>query len=145
MKVKISERLDELASLVRELEEASGEIGAVTIFIGVVRGTDGLGRNRRVLKLEYEAHETLASKVIGGMIEKSKAKHGIIDAIVEHRVGEARVGEEVMYVIVASKHRKEGFKALTELVDKIKHEAPIWKKEVTEEGEYWIEDISGTP
>jgi molybdopterin synthase catalytic subunit len=55
-------------------------------------------------------------------------------------VGTVQVGEEVMYVLVASKHRREGRKALAELVDRIKHEVPIWKKEVTEKDTYWVEN-----
>ena len=45
-----------------------------------------------------------------------------------------------MYVLVASKHRKEGREAMAELVDRIKHEVPIWKKEITENGAYWVEN-----
>jgi len=59
---------------------------------------------------------------------------------VEHRTGKVEVGEDVMYVLVASKHRKEAFQALTELVDRIKTETPIWKKEITEKGAHWVEN-----
>ena len=107
------------------------------IFIGVVRGES---RGRKVLRLEYEAHDVLAQEVIGKMIDEVKDKYGIIDAIVEHRIGRADVGEDVIYVIVSSSHRKEGFRALIELVNRIKREAPIWKKEVTDEGSRWIEN-----
>jgi len=68
-----------------------------------------------------------------------KGKYGIIDAIVEHRVGVANVGENTVYALVASKHREEGFKSIIELIERLKHEVPIWKKEVTERGSRWIE------
>ena len=137
MKVKLSEKLDSLDSLISQLKGTSDEIGGIAVFVGAVRGTHG---DERVLRLEYEAHETLATKTIEGIIGDSKAKHGIIDAIVEHRVGTARVGEDVMYVLIASKHRKEAFRALEEMVDTIKHEVPIWKKEITEKEGYWVEN-----
>jgi molybdopterin synthase catalytic subunit len=137
VKVKVSRKLDPLDSLVEELKKSSNEVGAVTIFVGVVRGTR---EKEKVLRLEYEAHETMAPQTIKTIIEEQKTKHGIIDAIVEHKVGTVQVGEEVMYVLVASKHRKEGRKALTELVDRIKRDAPIWKKEVTEKTAYWVEN-----
>ena len=137
MKVKVSQKLDPLDSLVEELKKSSNEVGAVTIFVGVVRGTH---EKEKVLRLEYEAHETLAPQTIENIVEEQKTKHGIIDAIVEHRVGTVQVGEEVMYVLVASKHRREGREALAELVDRIKHDVPIWKKEITEKDAYWVEN-----
>ena len=137
MKVKVSEKIDSLDSLIEEMKKSSNEVGAVTIFVGVVRGTS---EKEKVLRLEYEAHETLAPQTIKNIIEELKTKHGIIDAIVEHKVGTVQVREEVMYVLVASKHRKEGRKALAELVDRIKRDVPIWKKEVTEKTVYWVEN-----
>jgi molybdopterin synthase catalytic subunit len=137
VKVKVSEKIDPLDSLFEEMKKSSNEVGAVTIFVGVVRGTS---EKEKVLRLEYEAHETLAPQTIKNIVEELKTKHGIIDAIVEHKVGTVQVGEEVMYVLVASKHRKEGRKALAELVDRIKRDVPIWKKEVTEKTAYWVEN-----
>ncbi|MEM3173278.1 MAG: molybdenum cofactor biosynthesis protein MoaE, partial [Candidatus Bathyarchaeia archaeon] len=85
MKVKISEKLDELNSLLSEVKGASNEIGAVTVFIGVVRG---VGKDEgKVLRLEYEAYEEAAKKALENIIEDLKRKYGIIDAIVEHKVG----------------------------------------------------------
>lgn len=137
VKVKVSPELDPLGQLVDELKQSSGEVGAVTVFVGVVRGTR---EKEKVDRLEYEAHETSAPKTIETVIEELKAKHGILDAIVEHKTGVVQVGEDVMYVLVASKHRQEGRKAMAELVDRIKREVPIWKKEITEKGSYWVEN-----
>lgn len=137
MKTKVSETLDQLDSLVNELKASSDEIGAIAIFVGTVRGKRG---NEKVIRLEYEAHETLAPKAMKNIIEDAKAKYGLSDVIVEHRTGVVNVGEDVMYVLVASKHREEAFKAVVEIVNKVKHEVPIWKKEITEKGSYWIEN-----
>lgn len=137
MKVKVSRTLDSINSLISQLKGLSNEIGAIAIFVGVVRGSR---EDEKVLRLEYEAHESLAPEVMKKIIEELKAKYNLIDAIVEHRVGTVQVGEDVMYVLIASKHRKEGFQALTEMVDRVKHEVPIWKKEVTEKGAYWVEN-----
>ena len=137
MKVKLSEKLDSLDSLISELKRTSDEIGGIAVFVGAVRGTHG---DERVVRLEYEAHENLAPKVIEKIIRDSKGKHGIVDAIVEHRIGPASVGEDVMYVLIASKHRREAFHALEEIVDRIKHEVPIWKKEVTDREAHWVEN-----
>ena len=136
MKVKIHRELDNTSSLIDEVKRSSNEIGAIAVFIGVVRG---VSYGERVLRLEYEAHEVLAEKVMEKIIEESKDKYGIIDAIVEHKIGSVGVGEDVMKIVVASRHRRECFKALMEIVDRVKHEVPIWKKEVTEKRSYWDE------
>jgi molybdopterin synthase catalytic subunit len=138
MKVKVSRKLDSLNSLVSQLKKSSDEIGAIAIFIGVVRGTHG---EEKVLRLEYEAHKALALKVLKKIVRDLKSRHEIIDVVVEHRIGTVQVGEEVMYVLIASKHREEGFRALTETVERVKHEVPIWKKEVTENGAHWVENL----
>lgn len=138
MKIKVSNKLDDLNRLVNEIKESSSEIGAVIIFIGVVRG---VGRDGgKVLSLEYEAYEDVAEKALEKIIEDLKEKHGIIDAIIEHRVGLTNVGEDTVYVLVASKHREEGFKSIIELIERLKHEVPIWKKEITDKGSQWIEN-----
>jgi len=137
LKSTIAKKLDNVESLVGLLKQSSNEIGAIAVFVGVVRGTR---RGEKVLRLEYDAHESLAPKVMEKVARDAKDKYGIIDAVVEHRTGTVPVGEDVMYVLVASKHREEGFRALAEIVERVKHEVPIWKKEVTEEGAYWVEN-----
>lgn len=136
MRVKMSERLDDLGRLVDEIKEASNEIGAIIIFVGVVRGLGSEGE--KVFRLEYEAYEDYATKTLENIIADLKRKYGIIDAIIEHRVGTANVGEETVYALVASKHREEGFKSLIELIERLKHEVAIWKKEVTDKGSRWL-------
>ena len=137
MKVKISKKLDNLQSLINKVKEKSKEIGGIAVFVGTVRGTF---KNEKVLRLEYEAHEKLAPKVLKQIILDLKKKYGIIDAVIEHKTGTAKVGEDVMYVLVASKHRREAFQALIEAVDRIKRETPIWKKEITEGSAHWVEN-----
>jgi len=138
LKVKVSHNLDSLEFLVSELKKQTDEAGAIAVFVGAVRGTRG---DERVLRLEYEAHKDLALDRMKRIIEEAKAKYGIFDAVIQHRLGAVKVGEDVMYVLVASKHRTEAFQALSEIVERVKHEVPIWKKEVTEKKSYWVENI----
>jgi len=137
MKIKVAEKLDNINDLLGEIKRSSSEIGAVTIFVGSARsiGEDG----SRVLRLEYEAYEEAAVKALEKIICDLREKYGIIDVIIEHRVGWVGVGEDIVYALVASKHREEGFKSTIELVERLKREVPIWKKEVTEKGSRWIE------
>lgn len=139
MRVKISERLDDLNALLSEIKKSSSEVGAVMIFVGSARGIGNNGG--RVLRLEYEAYEEAAVKALERIIEDLRGKYGIIDAIVEHRIGEVGVGEDIVYALVASKHREEGFKSVVELIERLKREVPVWKKEVTDKGSRWIENV----
>jgi len=136
--MKISHDLDDIETLIDGLKRITDEVGAIAIFIGVVRGKRN---DEKVLRLEYEAYEELASKVAEKIIEDAKTKYGIIDACIQHRIGTVKVGGDIMYVLVASKHRAEAFQALSEIVERIKRELPIWKKEVTEKGSYWVENV----
>jgi molybdopterin synthase catalytic subunit len=61
------------------------------------------------------------------------------DVLIWHRYGELEVGEDTMLVIVSSPHRREAFEACSWVVNEVKKRVPVWKKEVTDEGTFWIE------
>ena len=130
--VNVEEVIDKIKN------ENIGKIGCIASFIGVVRE---VGRNEgRVLRLVYEVYNDEALKKMKKIAEEVTDKYGVVDVKIYHKSGEAEVGEETFYVFVAAKHRREAFQALMEIVERVKHEVPIWKKEVTEHGESWIID-----
>ena len=115
--------------------------GAVATFIGIVRGQTIHGD--QVKKLELEAYEEKANEVLLRICEDLMNREGIINVQIHHMLGEFKVGEEMVYVVVAGSHRRNIFPVLGEIVDRYKREAPIFKKEhiVTKEGKersYWI-------
>jgi molybdopterin synthase catalytic subunit len=112
------------------------ESGAVALFLGVVR-SNNLGR--RVLHLEYDAYPQMAEKKLREIAEEIMARWPITDIAIAHRTGRLGVGETSLVVAVSSPHRREAFEACQHAVDRIKEVAPIWKKEVWEGGEAWIE------
>lgn len=105
--------------------------GAVVLFSGDVRDNN-IGKE--VAYLEYEAHFFLASKMIKEILEEAIAKWNLNLAIAQHRVGKVGVGESAVVVITASPHRKEAYQANRHIIDRIKHEVPIWKCEVFTDG-----------
>jgi molybdopterin synthase catalytic subunit len=114
--------------------------GAVALFYGVVRDNN-LGR--RVLHLEYDAYPEMATRVMERIAEEVRDQYGAIDIAIQHRTGRLEIGETSLLVAVSSGHRREAFEACHALVDRFKEEVPIWKKEVFEGGEEWIEgDLS---
>lgn len=110
--------------------------GAIACFIGVVR-EEGL-RGGSVKKLVLEAFKEEAEKSLSKIAQEILNRQGIIDVRIHHVIGELGVGEDIVYVVVAGKHREEVFEALKEAVERMKREAAIWKKEVTDMGEYWV-------
>lgn len=116
--------------------ENIGRLGCIVSFMGIVRE---IGKNGgKVLRLFYEVYEREALRRMKEIAEEVISKYRVVDVRIYHRVGEAEVGKETFYVFVAAKHRKEAFQALIEIVEKVKYEVPIWKKEITEYGETWI-------
>jgi molybdopterin synthase catalytic subunit len=112
------------------------ESGAVALFSGVVRN-ENLGR--RVLYLEYDAYPEMAERVMREIAEEVMARWPVLDVAIQHRTGRLEIGETSLLVAVSAPHRREAFEACQALVDRFKEVVPIWKKEVWEGGEEWIE------
>ncbi len=112
------------------------EAAAIALFYGIVRN-ENLGR--RVQYLEYDAYPEMAVKKMREVAAEARAKFDIIEMGVLHRIGRLEIGETSLLVAVSSGHRKEAFEACHYAVDRIKQIVPIWKKEVWEDGEAWIE------
>jgi molybdopterin synthase catalytic subunit len=105
--------------------------GAVVLFSGEVReGNAG----KAVAYLEYEAHISMASKMIDAILNEAVSRWSLNVAIAQHRVGKLEVGECAVVVITSSAHRKEAYQANQFIIDKIKHEVPIWKCEYFTDG-----------
>jgi len=110
--------------------------GAVALFLGVVRN-ESLGR--RVLCLEYDAYPEMAERKLREVAEEAVARWPISEVAIAHRTGRLEIGETSLLVAVSSPHRHDAFAACHHIVNRIKEIVPIWKKEVWEDGEAWIE------
>jgi molybdopterin synthase catalytic subunit len=136
VKVGITRGEIDLGRIIEELKPLGREgYGAIVAFVGMVKGiVDGVG----VDELRYEAYEELAEKMLAKIAEDETMKHGLGAVIIYHRVGDLKPGEATVYIVVAARGRKEGFQAAAEILDRVKHEAPIYKLEVREDGEFWV-------
>lgn len=103
--------------------------GAVVVFTGVVRNHDG---GQSVTALQYQAHPD-AEAFLTRCCEEVAAQSGLPVAAV-HRVGDLTIGDLALVAAVAAPHRAEAFKTCAELVERIKHEVPIWKRQHFTEG-----------
>jgi len=116
------------------------EVGAVACFIGFVRGYTEA--KKRVKRLELEAYTERAERAFRAIADDIKSRPGVVEVLIHHIVGRLKVGEPILFVIVAGASRKDVFPALVETVDRVKREAAIWKKEVLTSGKsYWVEYV----
>jgi molybdopterin synthase catalytic subunit len=116
-------------------EAASDDAGAVATFVGTVRRSS---RGRDVLYLEYEAFEEMAEPMLAGLADELKAKHGLCEVAIHHRLGRVEIGEPSVVIAVSAPHRAAALEACREAIDTLKGTIPLWKKEVYMGGEEWI-------
>jgi len=111
------------------------QAGAVNAFVGTVRDN---AKGKQVLRLEYEAYESMAVAEIQKIVDAAAAKWPLQGWGISHRVGVLRPGEVAVVVAVSTPHRADSFAACQYIIDTLKETVPIWKKEVLEDGEEWI-------
>jgi molybdopterin synthase catalytic subunit len=110
--------------------------GAVVTFAGVVRDHD---HGRSVTALDYEGHPSAASVVETVAADVARSFPGVRALAVTHRVGALGIGDVALACAVAAEHRREAFDACSELVDAVKRELPVWKRqEFTDGSEEWV-------
>lgn len=125
-----------LAELINEARENfDKEVGAMGCFVGIVRETSKKGEP--VKHLHYEAAEEVETKLLE-IATRAEGLPGICHARIHHVIDDLAPGEDAIYIIVGGKHRNEVFTALSQIMDWVKSEAMIWKKEITESGGYWV-------
>ena len=106
--------------------------GAIVLFSGEVRDNNA---GEEVDYLFYESHIALAQNTINAILKEATERWSLNLAVAQHRIGKVEIGESAVVVITASPHRKEAYIANRFIIDKIKHEAPIWKCEYFKNGQ----------
>jgi molybdopterin synthase catalytic subunit len=124
----VSEPID-IASLAAELRDPAA--GAVVTFDGRVRNHNA---GQAVGHLEYQAYPALAISTGQRILEEEAARHGILAVQATHRTGPLQIGEAAVWVGVASAHRGPAFDAARAIMERLKYELPIWKKETYADG-----------
>ncbi|MEK6478723.1 molybdenum cofactor biosynthesis protein MoaE [Catalinimonas sp. 4WD22] len=112
-----------------------GSAGAVDIFIGTVRNKT---QERAVVRLEYEAYDSMAIKEMEKLAEETASKWPVAKIAIHHRKGTLYIGDIAVIIAVSTPHRQEAFEACKYTIDTLKQSVPIWKKEIFEDGETWV-------
>ncbi len=164
--IKVQREAFDASDLLRDFTDGcckSGyEDGAIVSFTGLVRGQakekqtkqkkEGLvlrqaqdeagpstGPSGSVTTLELDHYPQFTEKMIASFEQEARRLWPVNHVLIVHRYGRMAPGEAIVFVATASAHRKEAFAAADYLMDRLKTDAPFWKKEKTATGEAWIE------
>ncbi len=132
----VSEKLDLnrlVEDIIRETTNLGG--GALVLFIGYVKGKIG---DSIVSELNYEAYEDYALTKMYEIIQEEKKERDVLDIRIFHRVGTLKPGDITIYVAVSALNRKIAFEVASKVLERVKHEVPIFKLEKRSDGEYWV-------
>ncbi len=114
---------------------AGPDRGGLVTFTGAVRDHTG---PHAVVRLEYEAYESMALKVLESIREETIARWPAARVAVHHRLGVLAVGEAAVIIAVAAAHRADAFEACRHVIERLKQDVPIFKKEVRADGSVWV-------
>ena len=119
--------------IMAEMVRVEGEAGAVATFTGLVRADDGV----ETLDLEHYPGATEAA--LTKVAEGACVRWGLSAATIVHRVGPMHPGERIVFVAAASAHRGASLEACAYLIDRLKTDAPFWKRETRGAEASWVE------
>ena len=108
--------------------------GAIASFTGMVRSDGG-----SVSGLELEHYPALTGKAVEAIGDDARARFELADIVIVHRFGTLAPGEPIVFVAAAAAHRRAAFDAVDYMMDRLKTEAPFWKREHGRDGARWIE------
>jgi molybdopterin synthase catalytic subunit len=115
---------------------AAGSVGAAVSFVGTMRDfNDG----DSALEMTLEHYPGMTERRLEDILRDVAERWNVLDALVIHRVGRVVPGDSIVLVAVWSSHRGTAFDACREIIERLKSEAPFWKKERLESRERWVE------
>jgi molybdopterin synthase catalytic subunit len=132
--INLTETPFDPGALLTEFSRGRSETGAVATFTGIARAEQGT-----TTVLELEAYPGFTEAEIGRIADQARARFGLHDLAILHRVGKIGPGEPIVFVATAARHRRAAFEACDFLMDYLKSKAPFWKKEHGPDGERWVE------
>ncbi len=126
----------DLGHEVAQLRAGDTRVGAVCVFVGTVRDRN---EGDAVASLELEHYPGMTEKAIEAMVLEAQNRFDIYASRIIHRIGLMHPTDQIVLVAVTSAHRGQSFQACEFLMDYLKTQAPFWKKEVTPQGERWVD------
>ncbi len=120
---------------VRAVRAVSQRIGGVATFLGCARD---FSEGRSVGEITFDAYHPMALAELRQLRTEAIERFGLIEARLVHRLGTVRAGDDIVLIVTAAEHRAPALEACRWLIDTLKERVPIWKKEITPDGESWV-------
>lgn len=126
--------IGELSERVRAEDATSG---AIVTFTGIVRELENTDASLDALYLEH--YPGMTEKALEKIANQARQRWELGNIVIAHRVGTLPLNENIVFVGVGSAHRVNAFEAAQFVMDYLKRDAPFWKKEISSQGESWVE------
>jgi len=120
---------------VATIHAASNEIGGIVTFLGAARD---ISKGETIVGLEFEHYPGMAEKQLASIRQRALENFNIIELGIVHRVGKIDIGENIVLIVAAARHRNDAFMACEWAIAELKRTVPIWKRETTGRGEVWV-------
>ncbi|MDQ7069599.1 MAG: molybdenum cofactor biosynthesis protein MoaE [Rhodobacterales bacterium] len=135
MSISVQDTAFDAGAMLNDFSNENSQVGAVISFTGLVRDTPDNDLDRMVI----EHYPGMTERALQTIADEAAQRWDLAAVLVIHRFGDLHVGEQIMMVATASRHRTAGFEAAEFLMDYLKSRAPFWKKEFTKSGAEWVD------
>lgn len=119
----------------KALRASSPRMGGIATFIGCARD---FSEGRKVNQIRFDAYGSMALAQMNTLRGDAIEKFALLDARLVHRIGAIGAGEQIVFIAAGAEHRAPALQACQWLIDELKKRVPIWKKEITPDGEEWV-------
>jgi molybdopterin synthase catalytic subunit len=120
---------------VAALRAGSKRMGGIATFTGCARD---FSEGREVTKISFDAYGSMALAEMNRLRDEAMARFELLDARIVHRIGTVGAGEQIVFIATGAEHRAPALQACHWLIDELKQRVPIWKKEITPQGDAWV-------
>jgi molybdopterin synthase catalytic subunit len=120
---------------INALKASSKRMGGIATFLGCARD---FSEGREVSQISFDAYGSMALSEMNKLRSEAIAKFGLLDARIVHRIGTVQGGDNIVFIAAGAEHRAAAFEGCRWLIDELKQRVPIWKKELTPEGDAWV-------
>jgi len=120
---------------IRALKASSNRMGGIATFLGCARD---FSEGRAVSEISFDAYASMALAEMDTLRDEAVARFGLLDARIVHRLGVVRAGDSIVFIATGAEHRAPALDACRWIIDELKERVPIWKKEITPQGDSWV-------
>ena len=120
---------------IRALQASSKRMGGIATFLGCARD---FSEGREVSEISFDAYGSMALSEMRKLRSEAIEKFGLLDARIVHRIGTVGGGDNIVFIAAGAEHRAPALEACRWMIDELKQRVPIWKKEITPQGDAWV-------